>query len=798
MNQPPVKTAADDAPAGGRQLEQLLHELQTHQIELETQNEALRRSQIELEESRDRYLDLYDCAPVGYLTLTAEGMIEAANLTAAVLLGVERKNLMRRHFSALIAADDQARWLKVFMIVMSGDRKGHVELAVRRSGGEVFQARIDCAAQPGAAGLRLVLSDISERELNQRQLQDLLAERDPLLENQRATDHKMHMLLQALEQTGESIVISNLAAEIEYVNQAYLDHSGYRREELIGQNARILQSGKTPRETYAAMWGELSQGRTWRGELYNRNKDGREYIEFATISPMRLADGRITHYVGAKADITEHKERLAQLILAKEAAETANRAKSSFLATMSHEIRTPMNGILGMAQVLQMPGVSEAERMDYAGIILGSGQTLLKLLNDILDLSKIEAGKIELEAIALDPAQIIGEAQALFAEIARVKGLRLEAGWSGAPGQYLGDPHRLRQMLSNLVGNAVKFTAEGQIRIEAREVEGDGQTALLEFSVSDSGIGITQDDQARLFQAFSQADSSITRSYGGSGLGLSLMANFARLMGGEVGVDSEAGRGSRFWFRIRARRAAAERPTLPASGGGAHRGMPAQLAGRVLVVEDNPDNRKVVEILLHKLGLDTAVAEDGQQALDALARGEAAELILMDVQMPRLDGYRTTEAIRRREAESGAPRRPIIALTAEAFAEDRQRCLAAGMDDVLTKPVAFDALKEVLGKWLPAAAGATATAADGGEAPVVEQPLDVARVTALVEELLPLLAQNKFNAIGRFKALREAVLGTAMAAEIEEAGHLLEGLNFAATLAHLRQTAAKHGWSKTE
>ena len=536
-----------------------------------------------------------------------------------------------------------------------------------------------------------------------------------------------------------------------------------------------------------------------------------EYQEYAR-SPVTWAliilavggyGGMIAHLVSRLFwDLIEREQQLAEanaeLAIRTEEACAATLAKSQFLATMSHEIRTPMNGILGMAQVLQMPGVSEAERLDYARTILGSGQTLLTLLNDILDLSKIEAGKVELEVIALEPEQVIGEAQALFAQTARGKGLRIETDWSGAPRNYLGDPHRVRQMLSNLVGNAVKFTAEGQIRIEAREVEGDGQTALLEFSVSDSGIGITQDDQARLFQAFSQADSSITRSYGGSGLGLSLMANFARLMGGEVGVDSEAGRGSRFWFRIRAGRAAAERPLQATSGGGAHRGMPAQLAGRVLVVEDNPDNRKVVEILLHKLGLDTAVAEDGQQALDALARGEAAELILMDVQMPRLDGYRTTEAIRRREAESGAPRRPIIALTAEAFAEDRQRCLAAGMDDVLTKPVAFDALKEVLGKWLPAAAGATATAADGGEAPVVEQPLDVARVTALVEELLPLLAQNKFNAIGRFKALREAVLGTAMAAEIEEAGHLLEGLNFAATLAHLRQTAAKHGWSKTE
>jgi CheY-like chemotaxis protein len=449
-----------------------------------------------------------------------------------------------------------------------------------------------------------------------------------------------------------------------------------------------------------------------------------------------------------------------------------------------------MNGILGMAQVLQMPGITEAERLDSARTILGSGQTLLTLLNDILDLSKIEAGKVELEAIALEPAQVIGEAQALFAELACGKGVRIETDWSGAPGHYLGDPHRVRQMLSNLVGNAVKFTDQGQIRIEAREVGGDGQTALLEFSVSDTGIGIAEGDQALLFQPFSQADSSITRRYGGSGLGLSLVATLARLMGGEAGVDSEVGRGSRFWFRIRAERVAADRPVPPLPDAGAGSGAATHLSGRVLVVEDDPGNRKVVEIMLRKLGLDTVVAADGQHALDALAGGEAADLILMDVQMPRLDGYATTEAIRRREEETGAPRRPIIALTANAFAEDRRRCLTVGMDGVLTKPVMFAALKAELAKWLPAAdAGDT----DAVEAPAVaDQPLDGARVAALVEELLPLLAQHMFSARGRFRALQDAVAGTAMAAEINETGQLLEGLHFDLALERLRHLAMTH------
>ena len=402
--------------------------------------------------------------------------------------------------------------------------------------------------------------------------------------------------------------------------------------------------------------------------------------------------------------------------------------------------------------------------------------------------------KIELESIAFDPAQIIQETKTLFWKTAAGKGLNIVAGeFQPASQRYLGDPYRLRQMISNLVGNAIKFTKEGQIDIQACEINRDGLSTVLEFSVTDTGIGIPEEQRQFLFKPFSQADSSITRKFGGTGLGLSIVISLAKIMGGEAGVDSEPGRGSRFWFRIQTElveagqdRRQTERPQ--------ELGVPAdaQLTGRVLVAEDNEQNRKVAEALLNKIGLTVAFAEDGQEALNAIAQGDNPDLILMDVHMPIMDGYLATAKIRQWEIENRKPRRPIIAVTADAYEEDHQRCLEVGMDDVVTKPILLADLQLALSRWLPVTA--ETLVAEPAAMPV-RRPMDVPLILNLLRELRPQLEQNQFQAFAKLRELEELLAGSELSADIADIGRQLRLMQFEAVLDRLTEIAKKQDWT---
>jgi two-component system sensor histidine kinase/response regulator len=526
---------------------------------------------------------------------------------------------------------------------------------------------------------------------------------------------RVRQLSLAVEQSPEGIVITDVEGRIEYANESFVRTSGYDPLAILGKNASILQSGLMPRESFSGLKRALAEGERWQGEFVNRRENGEIYYVFATISPIRQNGGKITHYVAAQEDITEKKrldheleryryhleemvtERTAQLAEAQERAEAANHAKSAFLANMSHEIRTPMNAILGLTHLMRRDGVTEAqaERLDK---VATAGQHLLSIINDVLDLSKIEAGRLELLREDFSLQAMFSNVCNLINDTACAKGLAVAVDISGVPAWMCGDITRLRQALLNYAGNAVKFTEQGTITLRARLLQQKNDWFYVRFEVQDSGIGISAEQRQQLFQMFQQADISTTRKYGGTGLGLAINQRLAELMGGEVGVDDAPGGGCIFWFtaQLARGRAALAPPSGSLIVSSAARLRATCQGMRLLLVEDNEVNREVVLELLHDSGLILDTAENGQVALDKVQLQDY-DLILMDIQMPVMDGLEATRAIRALARWGG---KPILALTASAFEDDRRACERAGMNDFVTKPVSPEELFSVLLKWL--------------------------------------------------------------------------------------------------
>jgi len=515
------------------------------------------------------------------------------------------------------------------------------------------------------------------------------------------------------------VSITDIRGNITYVNDKFVELSGYSREELIGQSHRMVKSDEHDLKFYQNLWKTIASKNVWTGEIKNLAKNGTPYWVRATIVPFKNGEGKITHYVAIRTDITAMKESESLVMIANDSltdqrnelfsltqdleitrrdAENANKAKSDFLANMSHEIRTPMTAILGFADtIIDDNETSEVpnSNLDAVDTIKRNGEHLLTIINDILDISKIEAGKVEIESIRFSLIELVSDVNKLMMIRANEKSLALELEFNGTLPEYIeSDPTRLRQILVNIVGNAIKFTDSGSVKIVTSYIQDQPGTPLIQFDVIDTGIGITEEQIGQLFKAFAQADTSTTRKFGGTGLGLDISKRFAEMMGGSIKVISSYGQGSTFRITISSPCLDGvkllEDPNLilQSSNRQIKKGKEQlkNLNCRILLAEDGPDNQRLITFILKKAGATVVVCENGKLALDSAleskSKGAPFDVILMDMQMPVMSGYEASSALR-----SAGYTNPIIALTAHAMASDRKKCIDAGCDDFATKPI---------------------------------------------------------------------------------------------------------------
>ncbi len=615
-----------------------------------------------------------------------------------------------------------------------------------------FEARIVGHGDDEAVA---IVHDVTERKRIERTLKTQARVLDSMVEGVNVTDEK---------------------AVIVYTNPAFDAMFGYARAELIGSHVAVLNA--EPPEENARIIGEIIErlmtDGAWRGELRNVRKDGTSFLTHARISELDLS-GEVC-WVSVQEDITERK-RAEGLRLAREAAEQADRAKSQFLANMSHELRTPINGLAGMSELL-LRGDLPSRQREQAEIIRSSAQGLLQLVDDLIDFSRSETGELLLETLDFRLQEVVDTVIELLSPDAVAKGieLRVEGTAELRKGSVQGDPRRLRQVLVNLVGNAIKFTAQGQVTLKIKRESLDEEGCAIRFTVSDTGIGMPPEVQSRLFTPFTQADASASRRHGGTGLGLAICQRIVSLMGGEIDVASTPGEGSAFAFTARfAPVSSPGRPPAPRPA----RGRPRSSC-RVLIAEDNPVNRLIASHQVEHLGYRAAAVCNGLEALEALER-ESYDLVLMDCQMPELDGYEATRRIRRREAADEHV--PVIAVTAHAMKGEREKCLASGMDDYVSKPYHVETLDAVMSRWLGSEGPELeASPTIPEEAPTGSGPLDPGTLQTLRElgrtaskDLLTQAAEAFLGAAPPPLAAMRQALADGDVRALDEAAHSLRG-----------------------
>jgi PAS domain S-box-containing protein len=510
------------------------------------------------------------------------------------------------------------------------------------------------------------------------------------ISERKLVEEKLNKLSVAVQQSPTVVIITNLLGNIEYINPTFTRHTGYTAEEVIGKNPRILQSGLMPKELYKELWQTILSGGVWHGELHNRKKNGELYWEAAVISAIVNDKGVITNFVAVKEDITEKKKLWIDLVISKEKAEESDRLKTAFLANISHEIRTPMNGILGFSELLKDPHLSGEEQAEYIDLIHQSGQRMLALINDLVDISRIEAGESMMKIEATLVNRLLEDLYAFFKLEAENKGLSLSC-IKGLPDDESiieTDSSKLTQVLTNLIHNALKFTLEGSVDFGYSR-----KGNVLEFYVCDSGIGFPPEMKETIFERFRQADHTLTRNHEGSGLGLSISKAFVEMLDGTIQAQSVPGRGSNFMFTLPYNPPGSQQKQAQSPDRVENQGLPTGLT--ILIAEDDEVSTVLLQKSLSGENITIHHAGNGRQAVELFELHPEINIVLMDINMPVMNGFDATRAIKKLR-----PGLPVIAQTAFASKEDRDTARMAGCDGFITKPInkkqLFELIKELL------------------------------------------------------------------------------------------------------
>ncbi|MBF0495851.1 MAG: response regulator [Deltaproteobacteria bacterium] len=661
--------------------QQLLHELRVNQIELEMQNEELRRTQVELEASRARYFDLYDLAPVGYFTISEKGIILEANLTGAGLFGAPRNELPRQPLNRFVFPEDRDVYYHHCRRLFKTGEPQVCELRMVRWNGTQFWVRLEATVvqdgQCETSACRTIIRDITDRKQAEEVLQ--------------ITTRRFQSILSSLY---AGVLVMSKDAVVEFANQSFCEIFDIHDcpDDLLGlTSSEIINKASTAFPNATDTINRIQEVITQ--NLPNKSAEfttanGRTYLrDFIPLIIDGKRDGRLWHL----QDITAIKKVTEELSIAHKAADAANQAKSQFLANMSHEIRTPLNGIIGLTELTLRTELSPEQR-EYLEMVKISAEALAALVNDILDFSKIEAGQLNIDRISFDLQDSLGNVMKTLAVKAHDKGLELAYRIKPhVPDRLLGDPARIREVVLNLIGNAIKFTNAGEVVLEVGSSLQTLDEVVLHFSVRDTGIGISEEKISKIFEPFTQADGSTTREYGGTGLGLTICSNLVSLMGGRIWVDSEVGKGSTFYFDIRSGLTKVEEvEPIPI-------GLEKLIDLKVLVVDDNATNRCILGEILQRWGVKPTMVDNGFAALGALRRAkennELFSLAILDLLMPQMDGFELAQKITESPDYSDIK---IMLLASAGQRGDAGLWKESGISAYLTKPVRYSDLLDAI------------------------------------------------------------------------------------------------------